>query len=479
MIRKTASILRNSALTAASCAALLALPSPARAQYYPAGGVGDRSYALERWDEDYSDLKDPAARKDFFDPVKYVPLNDSGDAYLSFGGQARYRYDYFNNYSFGPGTNDEDGFHLQRYLLHADAHLLPNLRAFVQVNAGFVDGRAGGPRYGDVDDFDLQQAFVDIKSTDDANPFMFLRLGRQELAYGAERYVSPDDWRNVRRTFEGGKFALSVPHDTLEVFWVRPVRIDQQEPNDGDDQTTFAGAYNVTELPDVIRGASTRLETYLFFLSQTPQSTPPNVPADADTYTLGARFVTRPGYWDFDVEANYQVGDFGSDDLGAWSVATEIGYTFQPVTLTPRLSAGLDAASGSADGTGRFNQLFPPTYTYLGHLYLFGRPNVIDAHVGVDLHLTDRITLFTAQHTYWRQNTNDGLFNLSGAQIRADNGTGASYIGTEFDIVLTWQIQRHVSAYLGYAHFWAGDFLADTGASKDADFLYASMTFTF
>jgi hypothetical protein len=479
MIRKTASILRTSALAAAATATLLALPSTTHAQYYPAGGVGDRSYALERWDEDYSDLKDPAARTDFFDPAKYVPLNESGDAYLSFGGQARYRYDYFNNYSFGPGINDEDGFHLQRYLLHADAHLLPNLRAFVQVNAGLVDGREGGPRYGDVDDFDLQQAFVDIKSTDDANPFMYLRLGRQELAYGAERYISPDDWRNVRRSFEGGKFAFSVPHDTLEVFFVRPVRIDQQEPNDGDDQTTFAGAYNVTELPNVIRNAGTRLETYAFFLSQTPQSSPPNIPDDANTYTLGGRFVTRPGAWDFDVEANYQLGDFNSDNLSAWSIATDLGYTLQSLPLTPRASVGLDAASGSADGTGRFNQLFPPTYTYLGHLYLFGRPNIIDAHVGVDFHLTDRLTLFTAQHTYWRQNTNDGLYSLSGAQIRSDSGTGAAYIGTEFDIVLTWQIQRHVSAYLGYAHFFAGDFIAETGPSKDADFLYASMTFTF
>ena len=45
--------------------------------------------------------------------------------------------------------------------------------------------------------------------------------------------------------------------------------------------------------------------------------------------------------------------------------------------------------------------------------------------------------------------------------------------------MLTWQIQRHVSAYLGYAHFFPGDFIAETGASKDVDFLYASVTFTF
>jgi hypothetical protein len=30
-------------------------------------------------------------------------------------------------------------------------------------------------------------------------------VGRQELLYGAQRLISPLDWANTRRTFEGGK----------------------------------------------------------------------------------------------------------------------------------------------------------------------------------------------------------------------------------------------------------------------------------
>jgi hypothetical protein len=63
--------------------------------------------------------------------------------------------------------------------------------------------------------------------------------------------------------------------------------------------------------------------------------------------------------------------------------------------------------------------------------------------------------------------------------VRADNGSDAAYVGTEFDIALTWQIDRHWSAYIGYAHFFTGDFISETGASKDVDFLYASVTWTF
>ena len=453
----------------------LLLPSLCPAQY---STPGDGGFALERWEEDYSHLRDTPDDGDrgLFDPIKYVPLNRKGDAYLSFGGQARYRYDYFNNRNFGPGNNDEDGFHLQRYLAHADAHFGPNLRAFVQLNSSFIDDRVGGGRYGDADDVDLQQAFVDVKTSDDANPYVLLRVGRQELVYGAERLVSPDDWRNVRRSFDGVKLSLSVPNDTVEFFWTRPVLVEQDQFNNGDESTSFAGVYNVLALPDLIPKANAKFETYLLALNETEQSVRG---VDADTYTAGARFSARPGYWDVDVEGNYQFGNVAGARLTAWSIAVEVGYTVAPAALTPRVSVGLDAASGSPEADGRFNQLFPPTYTYLGHLYLFGRPNLVDVHAGVDFHLTRNVTLFTTHHVYWRQNDDDGIYDLTGAVVRADTGSDAAYVGNEFDAVINWQINRHLSAYLGYAHFFAGDFIAETGPSKDVGFLYTAVTFTF
>jgi hypothetical protein len=454
-------------------ASVALFPSACLAQYYGGGGA----YSIERWDEDYSYLKDPSARTDFFDPIKYVPIGEN--SYLSFGGQARYRFDYFNNPSFGPGTNDEDGFHLQRYLLHADAHVGDNLRAFVQLDSSFVDGREGGGRYGDADNVDLQQAFVDLKTSDKSDPYAFLRLGRQELIYGAQRFISPDDWRNVRRSFDGGKFSLSVPNDTLDVFWVRPVVIEKERFDNDDYGASFAGIYNVTSLPNLIPSANSKLDLYALALNQTRHSTLEEPKVDADTYTLGARFHTLPKPIDFDIEGDYQFGDVETKNLSAWSIATELGYTIDPLPLTPRASLGLDMASGSADGSHRFNQLFPPTYMYLGHAYLFGRSNLIDAHLGLDFHLTKNITMYAAEHVYWRQNTNDSLYNLSGAVVRADNGSDADFVGNEFDLSLTWQIDRHLSSYVGWAHFFAGDFIQQTGAAKDVDFLYASVTYTF
>ena len=57
-------------------------------------------YSTVRWDEDYGYLKDPARRTDFLDPIKYIPIDDQPDWYLSLGGQVRDRYEYFHHVNF-------------------------------------------------------------------------------------------------------------------------------------------------------------------------------------------------------------------------------------------------------------------------------------------------------------------------------------------------------------------------------------------
>jgi hypothetical protein len=442
---------------------------PARAQY------GPPDYLVERWDEDYSNLKN-AASTDFFDPIKYIPIGNDRDWYLSLGGQARERYDYFNNSTFGSGRQDEDGFRLTRLLAHVDAHFGPNFRAFVQIDSSLVDDRIGGPRPGDADDVDFQQAFGDLTlSLGDSNSAL-IRVGRQELIYGAQRLISPNDWVNTRRTFDGVKFSFSLPDDTLDIFLTRPVVINKTRLNSDNDNAWFAGIYNVTALPAILPNAHSKLDLYLLALGKEKSEA---YPADSDTYTLGARFHTTPGAWDFDVEADWQFGKFGSAAIGAWSLATEAGYTFADVCLMPRASIGLDMASGSPDTAHRFNQLFPPQYLYLGHMYVLGRENLIDLHPGLTFNLTHALTLSLDEHLFWRQNTHDATYDLTGNVVRASGGSRAASIGSEFDAVINWQIQRHISAYMGYAHFFTGTFIEQTGADSDMDFFYAAVTFTF
>ena len=497
------SLTRQAVLTAAAAAVALLAPAaatlaqpaaPAPVNKAGTGGAYTPSpYTPVRWNEDYSALKDPASRTDFFDPIKYIPLGPDG-FYLSLGGQLRERYEYFENNNFGAGPQDNNGYFLHRLLAHADLHLGPNVRVFAQLKAALEDGRTGGPRPGDADEIDAQQLFADLRLPWGGKDATTIRFGRQDLLYGAQRLISPLDWANVRRTFEGLKISNNLGPHQLDLFWVRPVVFDREEPNTGDPAISFAGVYDTIGLSDLIaKGDKTQLELYGFILNQNDRAAlgvQGPIGIESDTYTVGARFSTNPKPWDLDVEGTYQFGQSGADGrISAWSIAVEGGHTFAAAPLAPRVFLGFDAASGDQDpadpDSQRFNQLFPLVHAYFGYIDVVARSNVIDVHPGVDLLLAEnkpaakKLTLRAEYHLFWRQSDDDGLFSAPGPLLRGDGGSDAAYIGSEVDLLLNWQIDRHTAAYVGYSHFFAGQFLESTGPSEDIDFVYAAVQFTF
>lgn len=470
----------------ASCGLLLlAACGIAQAQTQPT--AAPPAYTPVRWNEDYRYLQEPATGGDFWDSLKYIQLGDDPQTYLSLGGQARYRYEFFDNNTFGAGMQDGDGFHLLRVLLHADLHLGPNLRAFVQGKSALEDGRDGGARPTDEDRLDLQQGFVDLKVPVADTPVL-IRAGRQDLLYGAQRLISPLDWANVRRTFDGVKGSFTFKQHTVDLFYVRPVLVDEDQYNDNDTGTDFVGIYDTILLPELIANASSRWELYLLYLDRDSATWPTEGVGSEERFTAGTRFYTNPKPWDFDAELAYQFGDFGGGDISAWSIAFEAGHRFS-AALDPRVFIGLDAASGDNDpGDGdvnTFNQLFPLGHAYLGYIDQVGRQNIIDLHPGVEVILVKnkrwakQFSLRSDYHMFWRQDNSDALYNAGGGVARAAGGSGSSYVGSELDLLITWQIDRHLQAYGGYSHFFAGDFIQDTGPSENIDFVYLALTYTF
>ncbi|CAN5447103.1 alginate export family protein [soil metagenome] len=468
------------------------------------------TYSAVRWNEDYSYLKDPARRADPLDGFKYIPLGD--DSYLSLGGQVRYRYEYFNNTGFGGGFEDNDGYHLIRVLAHADLHLTEHFRFFLQGKSALIEdggiGTNGAPRLSDADELDLQQAFADfILRPSVPGDSLTFRVGRRELAYATQRVIGPSDWGNARRTFDGVKVSLVTGQNTLDAFWVRPVDIEKEEFNNGDGRISFAGLFDTLVLPGLIApGDKRRVDTYALALNRTNARFAQNAASsaaalDEDRYTIGARFSSAPKPFDFEIESAYQFGQFGDGDISAWMIATEAGFTIASQPFSPRLVVGFDYASGDRDPANpdlqTYNQLFPTTHAFFGQADVIGRQNIIDAHGGVELQLLEnaryakKLSLRADQHFFWRADTSDALYATNAGAASAPQSTGISraaggsnraYVGSELDLILSWQMDRHVSGYIGYSHFFADDFIEDTGggiADRDIDFLYAALVYTF
>jgi hypothetical protein len=442
-----------------------------------------------RYDENYSFLQSPSQRADFFDPIKYVPLNSAGDWYATFGGQVRDRYEYFNHYNFGTGPQTRDGYNLARVTEYVDLHAGPSLRVFLQGISAFEAGRNGGPRATDVDDLDLEQGFADYNLQIGSQTDLTLRGGRQYLSYGAQRLIGPSDWLNTPHTFDGFRANLYSSHNELDFFLVRPVLVEPYKFDSSDDKNALAGLYDTIQLPRLIQDAHSKVELYTIYLDRLNASFPSQGGVGTEeVYTLGSRFSSVPKPFDFDVEADYQVGSFRSADVNAYSFATKEGYTLYAVTFQPRIFFGFDIASGgnkNPQTIGTFNQLYPSAHGQFGNIDQIGRMNIIDVNPGFDLTLLQHLrffqllTLRTSYYAFWRQSLQDGAYNAAGTLFRAAGTSQARSIGSELDFLLNWQIDRHLSSYFGYSHFFPASFIQHTGPSNPIDFFYTAVAYTF
>jgi hypothetical protein len=257
----------------------------------------------------------------------------------------------------------------------------------------------------------------------------------------------------------------------------------------------FWGLYDTLKLPRLFSPAAhSDVELYFLGLDQTARpalDSAPTIAAGQDTFTLGTRFYTNPSPFDLDTELDYQFGRAGhaGGKIDAYSIAVDGGYT-APIEFSPRVNLGFDVASGDRDPANpnkdTFNQLFPLGHAYLGYIDVVGRENIIDLHPGVGVQLIKNadfaklVTFQTNFHEFWRESSEDALYNASGGvQQAAVAGVGAKYVGSELDLLLNWQVDRHLSAYTGYSHFFAGTFLRDTGPHNNIDFFYAAVNYSF
>ena len=448
--------------------------------------VSPPAFTAIRYDEDYSDLKDPAARTNAFDPIKYISLSDRGDSYITFGGQVRDRYEYFQNYLFGRGPQDQNGYNLLRAMANADLHLDPYVRVFAQGISATQQGRFGGPRASDADEIDLHQAFVDITLPFTADTSFTLRGGRQVIIFGAQRLIGVSDWTNARRTFDGVRGTLTTPGNTVDMFYARPVRVREYSSDDDVPDTFIAGVYDTWEVPGAWAKAKPKLEIYAFYVDR--QSITFNqITAGEDRYTLGTRLTAYPKPFDFDLETDYQFGRFSGEETHAFAVAAMGGYTLKDAMFAPRTFLGFDIASGGRRNNpgDAFDQLFPSGHDQFGIIDAIGRQNIIDVHPGFTLTLLEnkpgaqRLTLLTQYRQFWRESDQDAVYTSSGSILRAAGGSNASAIGGEIDLQVNWQLDRYISAYAGYCHFFHGSFVADTGPHSDIDFAYSALVFTF
>ena len=175
------------------------------------------------------------------------------EARVSVGGELRYRFMNEAN-RLRPGGPGRSTYDLWRWRNYVDIKATDEVRVYVEMIDSSIFNQELPATGIDLNRWNIQNAFVDIKVGERDGQAVIFRAGRQELLYGAQHLISPLDWGNTRRNFEGFKVSSKGDVWDLDAFVTRPVntatgngplaRFDNERDR-ADASRTFQGVYGV------------------------------------------------------------------------------------------------------------------------------------------------------------------------------------------------------------------------------------------
>jgi hypothetical protein len=429
-------------------------------------------FKADRTAEDYSYLKEEAKRQSGLDQIKLVPLAAQGDVFVSFGGEIRERVEAIDRPAFGIGGREADTYLLQRTIVHADLHLGSTVRLFGQLGSEQAFGKQvlASP---DEDELDVQQLFVELRPAKQ----LTVRLGRQEMAFNpSQRFVSFRDATNVRQNFDGARATLSLRRLKMDAFVVRPVTLRRGVFDDaGNDQQALRGLYGSLGL-DARRSATA--DAYWLRLDRDAANFG-GISGEEHRHSLGLRSGGTSGAWDWDVEGLVQRGTFVHQDIRAWALSADLGYSASG-KWKPRLGFRLDSGSGdrqAGDGRlGTFNPLFPKG-PYFNEANVTSFANLVAVRSSLRVQPLRALTVEAATQWKWKEARGDSVYLGPASPVAGTRG-GPREIGQVYSADATVQIGRHWSLRGYYLHHSEGEAIRAVGGEA-IDFGMASLQFRF
>ncbi len=410
----------------------------------------------------------------FLEKMHRIHLGD--DWLFGTGGEYRLRYNSENNSRLTGVRND---YELSRLRIFGDLWYQDKFRAYVEYIDASSFNQNLRPALNDRNWGDLLNAFIEVKTLNIDDENVYARIGRQQMLLGSQRMISPLDWANAMRTFDGVRMYRRSEKFDVDAFWMKPVIPNANHFDAPDQRQDFAGLYTTYRFkPDQI------LDLYYLYLGNNDvkgtgkangvgalQLTP------YDYHTVGARLAGKTNtilsrneknefLWDF--ENMYQMGSRGSGDISAGNSSSGVGYHFGDAPMNPTFWMYYDYASGSRSiqGTNTFNQYYPLGHYYLGWLDYAGRSNVEDLNFHMYLYPSKWITFNAQYHLFQLANAKDALYNTSSGVLRSDpTGRAGRDVGSELDLIVNWHLSPTTDIVTAYGHMFAGDFLRATGPS--------------
>tara|TARA_R110002072_G_scaffold155657_2_gene306049 strand:+ start:84039 stop:85817 length:1779 start_codon:yes stop_codon:yes gene_type:complete len=416
---------------------------------------------------------------------------------LSVAGELRYRY-MDEEGRLRPGGAARTTYDLWRFTPSIELKQGDAFTAFVQaIDASIFNEEL--PITGiDENRSDLLQFYADFKIAEGEDGTLRGRVGRQFLQYGSQHLVSPLGWSNTFRNFEGVKLYYTSDDWNIDAFATRPVNgaagnIFRPTSADHPDASRFfSGVYTTWK--------GTENQTLDLYWLWSNEDNDNGAVIDGDRHTIGARWEGKQaikecdkvvGTWNWELEGAYQFGEESfrggiDEDIEAGFVSSVLGYTWNDVAWTPSLKGVFWYGTGDdnpGDGTNNtVSTLFPLGHAHWGIIDNFNGSNLLDYSLQGSVKPTSKLTVVSALHWFDKAEASDTIYNVAGAALPVGApGSTSKDLGTELDIVATYQATTNLQLQAGYSWFWYGDAVTQDPAlnRQDADFFYFMSTLKF
>lgn len=456
---------------------------------YPANADGDarvtNSYATARWAEDWSALEDDDKRDDPIDRLKFIPLANDGDVYLTLSGELRLR----TNYTSNPGL--EEGEHQRQDIMRlvgaADLHIGEHVRFFGELSHASTTGHnIGTPSTALDDELVVQQAFAEVTGTV-AGLDVGVRYGRQEFYDGSKLLVSQRDNNAILFTQNGLRAWVRGDNVRLDLFDFEPTSYGREGTSDdrSNDAIRFSGVTVGTVVPKTAFGGSKLFVDPFFWRLRRRDAAWVGTSGREERYYLGAHAWGSAGKVALDWTVNRQFGDFEGRDIDAWQVFLDQTIAVGSGKSAPRVGFSFDYASGGGGnedgvGSGAMKNAISPhgANTPFSHHLFLTASNLVEVAPSLAFQPVKGVKVLAEYAFAWRADTSDAIYRANGSAMPRTVNSDASKTGELPRLQVSWAITPRISITSRYEHVFAGRGLTEVGYG-DSDFLATWVSFRF
>ena len=170
--------------------------------------------------------------------------------------------------------------------------------------------------------------------------------------------------------------------------------------------------------------------------------------------------------------------------MGRFSVHIDVTKSWEALRWKLKFMVAYDEASGDKDPNDSVNNTFIPinqsTHEPYGLLDFFRWENVRNPEISTTFSPTEKFRFTPQVDLFWLQSKFDSWYNSSGTAMHSKtSGDRGYFVGSEVSLRAYYDLNKYIKLESGYAHFFPGGYVKDSGANDDVDWFYSQMAFKF